>query len=130
EDAHALALAAHRQRIDGANAGDHGLGDVLAIHRTSAGLIKPVARLRLDPGFAIDGLAEPIENTPDEVRAHVHARFFLTGVNAVMQLNSVDFFQGHGENMAIAESDDLDANAPSRGGKNLAEIAHGGGGTP
>ena len=127
ENPHALPFAAERQRVDGPNAGDDRLGDVLAVERASGWLIQAILRAGLNFRSVIEGTAKTVQDPSDQAGADRQARFVLTGDDAIVQLHPVDFLQRHREHMPISKPDDLGANAPARRRGDLAEVSHGDG---
>jgi hypothetical protein len=82
ENAHALPFAAQRQPVDGPYAGDHRLGDVLAVERASRRLVQAILRAGLNSRSAIEGAAETVQHPSDQAGADRHARFVLAGDDA------------------------------------------------
>ena len=86
-------------------------------------LIQAVMRGRTDGRFAVDRPAETIQYPADQIGAYGDLGVVLTGDDAVVQLDAIDFFERHGEHVAVAETDDLSAHAAPAGSDHLAEIA-------
>ena len=126
EDADALALAAGQQRVDGADAGDQRLRDVLAVERVGGGSVQAVGIAQLRSagppsiGLPKPSITRPSRPGPTSTRASSTARR-----HGIAQLQAVDFLQRHGEHAPVAEADHLGANAPAAGGLDLAKIADG-----
>ena len=71
------------------------------------------------------GLPKPSRTRPSSPGPDFDAGVFAARDERVAQLQAVDFFQRHGKHAAVAETDDLGANAAAGSGADLAEIADG-----
>ncbi len=123
EDAHALSCAARNHGVDGADAGDDGADDVFAIEGAAGSLVQAIVIHGANGSATIDGAAETVEHAAHQVRSDGDLRVVTASHDAIVQLNPVDLLERHGEHMAIAESDDLRADAASGSGLHLAEIS-------
>ena len=74
EDADALTFAARQQGVDGADAGDQRLGDVLAVERVGGGTVEAVGIVHFDLGTVVHRLAETVDDAAKQSRTHFDAR--------------------------------------------------------
>jgi hypothetical protein len=86
-------------------------------------------RIRADLRLTVDRLAETIDHSANQFRADRYRGVALAGHNRVVQLNSVDFFEGHRENVPVAKTDHLRADSSAGRCHYLAEIPYSGGRT-
>jgi hypothetical protein len=104
-----------------------GLVDMFAVERTARRLrYKGDNAAPAGSGFAVERLAETVEHAVEQIGADGDLGIVLAGDHTVVQLDAVDLFERHGEHMAIAESDYLNAHAATAGSDHFAEIAHSG----
>jgi hypothetical protein len=125
ENPHALAGADGEQSVDRADAGSDRIHDVFSVERASGRLIETIGRGGPNREPAVEWLAETIEDTADEVRSDGDLGVSMPGDDAVMQLDSIDFFERHGQHMVIPEPDYLCANAAAARCNHFAKISDG-----
>ena len=118
-------FAAGQQGVDGADAGDQRLGDVLAVERVGGGAVEAVGVANFDRGSVVHGFAEAVDDAAEQPGTDFDAGVFAARGERVAQLQAVDFLERHGKHAAVAEADDLGADAAAAGGADLAEIADG-----
>src|ERR1019366_2356424 len=125
ENADALAFAAGQQGIDGADAGDQHLGNVLAVEGIGGGAVEAIGFARFYGWTVVHRFAEAIDDTAEQSRTHVDAGILAARRQGIAQLQAVNLLQRHGQHVAVAETDDLGANRPAVRGAHFAEIANG-----
>lgn len=128
EDADALAFAAGEQAVDDTDAGDERLGDVFAGERTGWWSVEIVKRFWSDRGTTIHRLPKAVEDAAEELMADGDFARFGTGEDGSALGEAASIFEGHRENFAVAEADDLGADAAAGGEFDFTKVADGGGG--
>src|ERR1019366_4555615 len=91
--------------------------------------VEVVGLARFDRGTVVHRFAETIDDTAEQSRTHLDAGLLAARRQGIAQLQAVNFFQRHGEHVAVAETDDPGANRPAAGRAHFAKIADGDAGT-
>jgi hypothetical protein len=102
DDQLALAAADRNHRVDGHDAGLHGLADRLASHDAGRDLLDRVRHVARDRPLAVDRFAERVDDATEQTLADRDLQQFARGTNLVALL----------ETRVLAEDDDADFRSP------------------
>jgi len=127
EDAHLLALAAGQQAVEHADAEIHGLHDPPPLQGVDRLGIQRVVVLRLDGAPAVDGVAQAVDDPPQELLAHGDGRLAPQRDDLAARAHALQVVQRHEEDLPLAEPDHLGAErfAGAAVGEDVAHLAHG-----